>query len=65
MRCILAVTVLNQRCDKYHLERFAGLELEKNNLVDLRIEYSEIRRTNGAQYLKDDCLRFRLQVKLQ
>lgn len=67
MRCILTVTILNQRCDKYHLERSASLDLEKKNLVDIRIPYSDIRRPsqNGAQYVKDDCLRFRLQVKLQ
>jgi len=67
MRCILTVTILNQRCNKYHLERSASVDLEKKNLVDIRIPYSDIRRTsqNGAQYVKDDCLRFRLQAKLQ
>ena len=74
LHCTLSVQLLDQ-LGKYHLERSKELKITRNHwnvhMVSLTgednavgISYNEIQNPrNGAQYLKDDCLHFRVDVK--
>ena len=64
LQCTLSLQLLDQ-LGKHHLERKAELQIKRGSSSNaFGIKYDEIRNpTNGAQYLKQDCLHFRVDVK--
>ena len=66
LHCTLSSQLLDQH-GEHHLERSAELQIGKEQCpVALSINYAfdEIKNPkNGAQYLKEDCLHFRVDVK--
>ena len=64
LHCTLSVQLLDQR-GEHHLERSAKLKIRKGQRSNgVSIECNEIRNPgNGAQYLKEDQLHFRVDVK--
>ena len=62
----LTIQLLNQ-LGEGHLERSVDLQVKRNSYSDeLSIKYRQIKNTqNGIQYLKDDCLQFRVDMKLK
>ena len=68
LHCTLSIQLLDQWGEQ-HLERSSKLQIERGKKLDLHfsaIRYDEIRNpTNGAQYLKENSLHFRVDVKLK
>ena len=66
LNCNFSLQLLDQ-LGEHHLERKAELQMARGRILDLHfssIKYNEIRNpTKGAQYLKEDCLYFRVDVK--
>ena len=65
LHCTLSLQLLDQ-LGKHHLERRAKLQIQRgsSDMFSIQYMYDEIKKpANGAQYLKEDCLHFRVDVK--
>ena len=64
LHCTLSIQLLDQR-GEHHLQRSVELQIKRgSNSNAFGIKYDDIRNpTNGAKYLKEDCLHFRIDVK--
>ena len=68
LQCTLSIQLLDQ-WGEHHLERRAEFKVEKGQHSDMWLvhyTYRDVRNPrSGALYLKEDCLHFRVDVKLK